>query len=157
MEVLGSQATLLCYVFNNHHDHCFTVLKYVKQSCVARSLGVRRVKINLLQYCSLRRQTFLFRSTLCWFFTFPRGKSTCAESFSRDEFCRAEGCSTSVTKSHKSDAIITSIPEPASKELTFDPVVLRATEDCFLHVQLIGTKTGLPKMRKMTSKVFLES
>ena len=97
-------------------------------------------KINLLQYCSLRRQTFLFRSALCWFFTFPRGKSTCAESISRDESPRAEGCSTSVAKSPRSDAKIPSILEPASEELTFDPVVLRATEACFRHVQHLETK-----------------
>ena len=56
--------------------------------------------------------------------------------------------STSMTKSH--------ILEPAFEDLISDSAVLCETEDCFLHVQHIDTKTGLPKMRKMTSKVFVE-
>ena len=28
-------STVLCCVFNNHHDPCFTVLKYLQQSCLA--------------------------------------------------------------------------------------------------------------------------
>ena len=58
----------------------------------------------------------------------------------------ARGSKTSVTVSHKLSAVIPPKHRPASHEINSASVLLYATADCFLQVQLIGTNVWLPKM-----------
>ena len=65
--------------------------------------------------------------------------------------------STSMVKSHQSNAGKPSIRNPASKDMISDSVELWDTDVCFLHTQLIGTNIRLPKMHKTPPDVDFES
>ena len=54
---------------------------------------------------------------------------------------------------HKSNANITFILNPASKEMISDSVEMCETEVCSLHIQLIGTNVWLPKMHNVPPDV----
>ena len=64
---------------------------------------------------------------------------------------------TATIRSHTSSAGIPSNLNPASKEMISDSVELCETEVCFLHIQLIGTNVGLPKMHNVPPDVDFES
>ena len=64
---------------------------------------------------------------------------------------------TFITTSHKSRAGNTSIRNPASNEVISDSVVLRDTDICFLHIQLMVTSVRLPKIHKTLPEGFSSS
>ena len=60
-------------------------------------------------------------------------------------------------RSHKSNAGIPSLLNPAFKEMISDSVELCETEVCFWHIQLNGTNVWLPKMHNVPPEVDFES
>ena len=64
---------------------------------------------------------------------------------------------TATIRSHKSNALIPSNLNPASKEMISDSVELCEPEVCFLHIQLIGTNVWLHQMHNVPPDVDFES
>ena len=114
----------------------------VRQDCSAfgdtRSISSHIVPFSVGRFC--------FVLLLAGSSHFSCDKFHHAESDNRNTFFRAEGCKTSVTKSHTSHAGIPSILGPSSEEIISDTLVLCETEDCLLEVQLLGTNVPLPNM-----------
>ena len=63
---------------------------------------------------------------------------------------------TSITMSRRSRAGKSSMRNPASNETISDSVELLDTDDCFLHLQLMGTNVRLPKIHKTLPEVDVE-
>ena len=64
---------------------------------------------------------------------------------------------TSIAKSQRVRTEIPSMRKPASREMISVSVELCETAVCFLHIQLVGTNVGLPKMHKTLPDVDFES
>ena len=139
----GSVSHCRAPVFHGHLDHCVIILEYEQQGydgIVLRSEGQDRSP----PWRAERRFCF-FRSLV--------GSShvLC------DKFLRTVKRNISNTKFHRSNAGNKSTLCLASKEMISDSVVLCETDDCFLHVQLLGTHVPLTKMHKMPAEVGSES
>ena len=61
---------------------------------------------------------------------------------------------TSITTSQESEASNPSIRSPNSNEMTSDSVEQWETDDCLLHIQLMGTNVRLPKQHEIPPPEF---
>ena len=66
-------------------------------------------------------------------------------------------CNTSIIKSQRSSAGISSIRNPASREIISPSVELCETHVCFLNIQLMGTNVCLPNTRNVPPDVDFET
>ena len=131
-----------------HVSHCRTSDFHIIIFINASSISFDIIPSDVQRFCD-SLPSVVFSHVLC-------DKFLRAKSFDRNEFPRAKGRQTSMTKSHRSRAGIQPKREPASKEMTSASVILCETGDFFLHVQLLGTNVRLQKLLKMLPGIDLE-